>query len=80
MSTHGITRSMTRGPSRLKGGLVGAYYLLTIATGTFILFFHGRISFIANLLVAISYLAITAFLYGWSASENRRDSAARPRS
>ena len=80
MSTHGISKSMTMGPSRLRARFVGAYYLLTLASGTFILFFHGRMALVADLLVAISYLAITAFLYGRSATENRRDSAARRRS
>lgn len=79
MSTHGITKSMTVGRSQLRARFVGTYYLLTIATGSFILFFHGRMAFAADLLVAIAYLAITAFLYGWSAS-NTRNRSARPRS
>jgi len=70
MSTHEITRT-TNEASRLKARFVGVYYLLTIATGAFILVFHGRLAFLADLLVGISYLAITAFLYGWSASAKR---------
>jgi VIT1/CCC1 family predicted Fe2+/Mn2+ transporter len=77
MTTHEITRAMTPEPSRLRARLVGVYYLLTIATGVFILFFHGRIAFIADLLVAVVYLAVTAFLYGWSASGNREKSVRR---
>jgi len=80
MTSHEITRAITTEPSRHRARFVGAYYLLTIATGTFILFFQGRMAFLADLLVGISYLAATAFLYGWSASANRRNSAARPRS
>jgi hypothetical protein len=57
--------------SRTRARLIGAYYLLTIATGAFILFFHGMLAFIADLLVGIFYLAVTAFLYNWSASMNR---------
>ena len=67
MNTHEITRG-TNEPSRLKGRFVGVYYLLTVATGAFILVFHGRLAFLVDLLVGISYLAITAFLYGWSLS------------
>jgi VIT1/CCC1 family predicted Fe2+/Mn2+ transporter len=77
MSTHEITRALTPASSRLRARLVGAYYLLTIATGAFILFFHGRVAFIADLLVGISYLAVTALLYGWSASGNKGKSVRR---
>jgi hypothetical protein len=65
---------MTSASPRLRARFVGAYYLLTIATGAFILFFQGRMAFMADLLVGISYLAATAFLYGWSASANRTKS------
>ena len=67
MNTHEITRG-TNEPSRLKARFVGVYYLLTVATGAFILVFQGRLAFLVDLLVGISYLAITAFLYGWSLS------------
>ena len=80
MSTAQITRPIAPSPQRIRPKFIGAYYLLTILTGAFILFFHGRMAFVADLLVAISYLAITAFLYGRSSSENRRNSTARPRS
>ena len=80
MTAHEITRAMTPEPSRLRARFVGAYYLLTVATGAFILFFQGRMAFMADLLVGISYLAATAFLYGWSSSENRKNSTPRSRS
>jgi VIT1/CCC1 family predicted Fe2+/Mn2+ transporter len=80
MTAHEITRAMTPEPSRLRARFVGAYYVFTVATGAFILLFHGRMAFLADLLLGISYLAITAFLYGWSASGNKGNSAARPRS
>ena len=71
MTTHKITRAMTPEPSRLRARFVGVYYLFTIATGAFVLFFHGRIAFVADLFVGIVYLGVTAFLYGWSASGNK---------
>jgi hypothetical protein len=71
---------MTPEPSRLRARFVGAYYVFTVATGAFILFFHGRMAFLADLLLGISYLAITAFLYEWSASGNKGNGTARPRS
>ncbi|HTT21583.1 MAG TPA: hypothetical protein VMG82_21830 [Candidatus Sulfotelmatobacter sp.] len=74
MTTTEITRAMTAESPRFRAKFVGAYYLLTVATGAFILFFHGRMAFIADLLVGISYLAVTAFLYGWSGLASRRKS------
>ena len=65
MSTHGVTRAMTAESSR-SAGFVGAYYLLTIAIGAFILFFHGRLAFLADFSVGVLYLGATAFLYVWS--------------
>lgn len=77
MNAHEITRAMTPEPSRLRARFVGAYYVFTVATGAFILLFHGRMAFLADLLVAVVYLAVTAFLYGWSASGNREKSTRR---
>ena len=71
MTTHEITRAMTAESSRLRTRFVAAYYLFTIATGAFILFFHGRIAFLADLLVGVVYLAVTAFLYGWSGNRGK---------
>ena len=41
--------------------LIGAYYMLTILTGAFILFFHGRLALAADLVASAVYLAVTAF-------------------
>ncbi len=48
-------------PFRYK--FVGVYYLLTILTGAFVLFFHGRLAFAADLTVSVFYIGITAFFY-----------------
>lgn len=77
MTSYEITRATRTDASRLRARFVGGYYLLTIATGAFILFFQGRMAFLADLLVGISYLAATAFLYGWSASRNKGNSVGR---
>lgn len=48
---------------QLRAKFVVVYYLLAIMTGAFILLFHGRLAFAADVLVAIFYLLVTAVLY-----------------
>ncbi|HVN19734.1 MAG TPA: hypothetical protein VMU05_13200 [Dongiaceae bacterium] len=72
MSTAEITKRLPGGSPRVASNFVGAYYLLTVVTGTFVLLFHGRFAFAVDLLVGIFYLVVTAFLYGLSASANRK--------
>jgi len=48
------------------GRLVALYYVLTIALGAFVLLFHGRLAFAADLAAAVFYLAMTAFFYDFS--------------
>ena len=57
---------------RVGSSFVGAYYLLAILTGAFVLFFHGRLAFAVDLVVGAFYLAVTAFLYGLSASNKAK--------
>jgi hypothetical protein len=55
----------------MRSRLIGVYYLLTIVTGVFVLFFHGRLALAADFVVGILYLALTAFFYGATASANK---------
>jgi len=55
---------------RIAGGLprhrarfVFAYYLLTMLTGAFVLFFHGRLAFTADLIATVFYIAVTTLFY-----------------
>ena len=68
MSTAALTKQISANKARVDSRIVGAYYLLTILTGTFVLVFHGRLAFAVDLLIGIFYLVVTAFLYGLSAS------------
>jgi len=74
MSTAQISKRVPEAAPRVGPRFIGAYYLLTIMTGAFVLLFHGRLALAADLVVAVCYLAITAFLYGMSA---RRDQSNR---
>ncbi len=63
MGTAQITRRIAEGSSRLRSRLVIFYYLLTILTGAFVLFFHGQLAFAADLVVSVVYIGITALFY-----------------
>jgi hypothetical protein len=71
MSTGEVTKRIPQVPPRAISRFIGAYYLLTILTGAFVLLFHGRLAFAVDVVVAAFYFAVTAFLYGLSVSSNR---------
>ena len=77
MSTVEITRRLAEGSPRIRSRFIGAYYLLTIMTGAFVLFFHGRLAFAADFILGVFYLVATAFLYGMSRSANKMNEPAR---
>jgi hypothetical protein len=54
-----IARTATSQASKL----VSVYYVVTIALGAFVLFFHGRLAFAADLIAVVFYLAMTAAFY-----------------
>ncbi len=72
MSTAAFSKQISEPKSGIGSRIVAAYYLVTILTGAFVLFFHGRFSFAADVFVGIVYLTVTAFLYGLSASRTKR--------
>ncbi|HWJ48530.1 MAG TPA: hypothetical protein VNS62_12810 [Candidatus Udaeobacter sp.] len=77
MSTAQITKRIAQSAPRVGSRFIGIYYLLTIVTGAFVLSFHGRLAFVVDLVVTVGYLAMTAFLYGLSASANNSSRSAR---
>jgi hypothetical protein len=72
MSTVALSKQISDSKPRVGSRIIGAYYLLTILTGAFVLAFQGRLAFAADVLVGVFYLVVTAFLYGLSASANKR--------
>ncbi len=56
---------------RLRTRFVAAYYLLTILTSVFILFFHSSVPFAVDLITAGFYLFATALLYDLSQPKPR---------
>lgn len=72
MSTADITKRIPEALPRVGSRFIGAYYLLAILTGAFVLFFHGRLAFAVDLVAGAFYLVVTAFLYGLSASNKAK--------
>lgn len=72
MSTAALSKQISNGKPRVGSRIIGAYYLLTILTGAFVMVFQGRLAFAADLVIGILYLVVTAFLYAASASANKR--------
>lgn len=66
MTNTNIIERIAQATPRLRTKLVVGYYLLTIVTSTFILFFRGRVAFAVDLVAAVFYLAVTALLYDLS--------------
>jgi len=63
---------------RHRAKFVITYYLLTILTAVFVLFFHGRLAFAADLIATVFYIAMTALFYDLSKPVNRRKGGADP--
>jgi hypothetical protein len=72
MSSAQISKRISGTSPRVGSKFIGAYYLLTISTGAFLLFFQGRLALEADLVVGVLYLVVTALLYGLSGSANKK--------
>ena len=58
--------------TRFRSRFVGAYYLLTILIGVFLLFFRGRLAFTVDIIATVFYVAATALFYDLSKALNGR--------
>jgi hypothetical protein len=48
---------------RFKARITGIFYLLTIVTGLVVLFAHGRLGLVLELIASVCYVAMTALFY-----------------
>jgi hypothetical protein len=78
MSTAEMMHQIVGGLPRHRSQVVVAYDLLTILTGVFVLSFHGRLAFAADLFATVFYIAMTALFYDLSKPGNRRKWSAAP--
>jgi hypothetical protein len=56
---------------RFKAGITAGFYLLTILMGALVLFVHGRLALVVDLMATLCYLAVTALFYDLSKPVNR---------
>jgi hypothetical protein len=63
MSTAELKERIAEASPRLKSGITGIFYLVTILTGGAVLFMQGRLSLGFVLIVAACYVAVTALFY-----------------
>jgi len=71
MNNAEMMERIARTAPRFRARFVVSYYLLTILTGSFLLFFHGSLAFPADLIASVAYLAVTALFYDLSKPANR---------
>jgi hypothetical protein len=46
-----------------KARITGIFYLFTIVTGLVVLFAHGRVGLVFDLIASVCYAAVTALFY-----------------
>ncbi len=68
-----MTQTIADTARRHRAKFVGAYYMLTILMGAFVLFFHGRMALAADLFATIFYIAMTLLFYDLSKAANGRN-------
>jgi hypothetical protein len=72
MSTTGIAKRITEPSPRRQSVFLGLYYLLTLVTGVFLVFFHGRLAFALDLVASALYISVTILLYEFSRTRRSR--------
>jgi hypothetical protein len=71
MNNTGMMGRIAGAPPRHKDRIIGAYYLLTILAGVFVLLFRGRLAVAADSIATIVYIAVTILFY--ELSKKRRE-------
>ena len=63
MSTAELKERIAEASPRFKTRITGVFYLVTILTGGVVLFVHGRLALVVDLIAAACYIAVTALFY-----------------
>jgi hypothetical protein len=54
---------MAEASPRFKAGVTGLFYLVTVLTGGAVLFAHGKLGFVFDLIAAACYIGVSALFY-----------------
>jgi hypothetical protein len=63
MSIAEVRQRITETSPRFQAKITGVFYLVTILTGGVVLFVHGSLGFVFDLIAAACYIAVTALFY-----------------
>jgi hypothetical protein len=63
MSTAELKERIAEASPRFKARITAVFYLVTILMGGVVLFVHGRLGLMFNLIAAGCYIAVTALFY-----------------
>jgi len=66
MQTSLATKQIREASSGRKSGMVGIFYLLTFLTGGFFLSVGNKFGFVADVVAAMFYIAVTVLFYSAS--------------
>ncbi len=58
-----IKERIAEASPRFKARITGVFYLVTILTGGVVLFVHGRLGLVFDLIATACYIAVTALFY-----------------
>jgi hypothetical protein len=63
MNTSEMKERIAEASPHFKARITGIFYLVTIATGLVVLFAHGRLGLVFDLVACACYIAVTALFY-----------------
>jgi hypothetical protein len=63
MSFAEVKERIAEASPHFKARITGAFYFVTIAAGVVVIFAHGRLGLVFDLIASVCYIAVTALFY-----------------
>jgi hypothetical protein len=63
MSFAEVKERIAEASPHFKTRITGAFYFVTIVTGGVVIFAHGRLGLVFDLIASVCYIAVTALFY-----------------